>query len=78
MIDRYTPPTRERKTSQPKAKARTPGASSTISIANQNWSKPHQYHGSASQLRNTMKSGSSALPYMPRVPIWRIRYMPMA
>ncbi len=78
MMDRYTPVTRERKANQPKAKASRPGTSITISMANQNWSKPCQYQGSSCQLRNTMKSGNSGLPYTPRSPIWRIRYIPMA
>ncbi|CKZ91439.1 Uncharacterised protein [Mycobacterium tuberculosis] len=47
MMERYTPVTRERNASQPKQKAKSPGTSSTISAANQNMSKPYQYHGSA-------------------------------
>ena len=70
--------TRERNASQPNTNASAPGTSATITAANQNWSKPYQNHGSASQFRNTMKSGSSGWPYTPRVPIWRMRYIPIA
>ena len=34
----------------------------TMSMANQKLSKPYQYQGSSDQFRNTIKSGSSALP----------------
>ena len=78
MIDRYTPVTRERNASHPNANASAPGASATIAIANQNRSKPYQNHGSSVQFRNTMKSGRIGCPYTPRVPIWRIRYIPIA
>ncbi len=78
MIDRYTPVTRERKASQPNTNASNPGTNTTIASANQNVSKPCQYHGRVSQFRNTMKSGRFGLPYTPRAPIWRMRYMPIA
>jgi len=78
MIDRYTPVTRERNANQPKASASAAGTTITISMANQNMSKPCQNQGSCFQFRNTMKSGRIGSPYTPRGPIWRIRYMPMA
>jgi hypothetical protein len=77
MIERYTPVTRERKASQPKTTASRPGTKITIAAAQAKWSNPHQNQGNFGQLRKTMKSGSSGLPYTPRVPICRIRYMPM-
>ncbi len=78
MIERYTPVTRERKANQPKTRASRPGISMTISAANPKCSNPCQYHGNSFQFKKTMKSGRSGFPYTPRVPIWRIRYMPIA
>ena len=54
--------TRERNASQPKASASSPGTSTTITAANQKWSKPYQNHGSAFQFRKTMKSGRTGSP----------------
>ena len=78
MIDRYTPVTRLRNASQPNTAAKIAGTSIAIRMANGKKLKPCQYQGSSFQFRNTMKSGSSALPYWPRLPICRIRYMPIA
>ena len=69
MIDRYTPVTRDRNASQPNTSASRPGTMTTMAIAHQKWLNPVQNHGSSVQFRNTMKSGSSGLPYTPRVPI---------
>ena len=77
MMDRYTPVTRDRNASQPNTPASSAGTSSAIIMAKANQLKPSQYQGSSCQFRNTMKSGRVE-PYWPRVPIWRMRYMPMA
>ena len=78
MMEKYTPVTRLRNASQPNTSAKIPGASTTINKAKGNQSNPSQYQGNSCQSRNTMKSGSNGLPYTPRSPIWRIRYIPMA
>ena len=54
--------TRLRKASQPNRAASAAGTSSAMASANGKYAKPCQYHGSRVQFRNTMKSGSTALP----------------
>ncbi len=54
--------TRLRNVSQPNTAASAAGTSSAQTSANPKWSKPCQYQGSVFQSRNTMKSGSWALP----------------
>ena len=78
MIDRYTPVTRDLNANHPNTNASTPGTRMTMSMANQNMSKPCQNHGNSFQFRKTMKSGSTGSAYTPRGPTWRMRYMPMA
>ena len=53
------------------------GTSTIIAAAQAKWSNPHQNEGNSFQLRNTIKSGNSGLPYTPGVPICRIKYMPI-
>ena len=77
MIEKYTPLMRERNANQPNTNASSPGTSTTISSWNTKLSLKVQCQGYSFQLRNTMKSGMSAL-YWPSRPIWRIRYMPIA
>ena len=62
MMDKYTPDTRERKHSQPNTNASKPGTNSIITSAQIKYSLPSQNHGNSLQLRNTIKSGSWALP----------------
>ena len=77
MIEKYTPLMRERKAKKPNTKASRPGASTTSAICARNEFESPQCQGNSFQLRNTMKSGIGNR-YWPSLPIWRIRYMPMA
>ena len=68
---------RERKAKKPNTKASRPGARTTSAICATNESESAQCQGNSFQLRKTMKSGI-AMRYWPSLPIWRIRYMPIA
>ncbi len=68
---------RERNAKKPNTNASTPGTRTTSAIWATNESESAQCQGNSFQLRNTMKSGIG-IRYWPSLPIWRIRYMPIA